>query len=96
MNEKEVTIKFFGRFRELTSRKEYSLAPGRAKKVNDALKALQDEVEGLRDEFLDENGNLLSRVNVFINGENILAKSGLDTGLKGGDTLAIFPPMGGG
>lgn len=96
MSKKEIRIKFFGKFRQLSSKREYTIQLDDSSIVRDALVELQKELEGLAGEFFDDDGSLLLRVNVFINGENIRVKSGLDTDLESGDTVTIFPPFGGG
>jgi molybdopterin synthase sulfur carrier subunit len=96
MTEKNIKVKFFGQFRELSARREYSISSTGSPTVSDALNEIQEELTGLEGEFFDEDGNLLDRVNVFVNGGNIRAKAGLDTVLEAGDKITIFPPFGGG
>jgi len=96
MSERKIRIKFFGIFRELSSRRDYSVKLTDFSTVKSVLEGLEKELDGLEDEFFDDDGNLLSRVNVFVNGENIRVKSGLDTVLGEGDKITIFPPFGGG
>jgi molybdopterin synthase sulfur carrier subunit len=96
MTEENIKVKFFGRFRELSDRREYSIGLADSPTVSDALKEMQKELTGLEGEFFDEDGNLHARVNVFVNGGNIRTKSGLDTVLETGDKITIFPPFGGG
>ena len=49
-------------------------------------------IEGLR----TSGGELSNGVIVLVNGVNVHALEGLDTRLKPQDTVAIFPPIGGG
>ena len=51
---------------------------------------------GLRPEMVDEQGNLLQRIQIMVNGRNIRYLNGLDTVLSDTSSVAIFPPVGGG
>ena len=51
---------------------------------------------GLRPEMVDEQGNLLQRIQIMVNGRNIRYLNGLDTVLTETSSVAIFPPVGGG
>jgi molybdopterin synthase sulfur carrier subunit len=50
----------------------------------------------LQGQILDEEGDLLPHVNVFLNGRDIRYLSGLDTPVDGEAELFIFPPVAGG
>lgn len=50
----------------------------------------------LRAEMLDANGNLLRRIQIMVNGRNIIYLNGMDTVISPSDSIAIFPPVGGG
>lgn len=50
----------------------------------------------LRSEMVDEQGNLLQRIQIMVNGRNIRYLKGLDTVLTDTSSVAIFPPVGGG
>jgi molybdopterin synthase sulfur carrier subunit len=88
-----VRIKFFAHFRELfgAKDKELPLAPGAT--VKDILDVLCDTAERRRIVF---DGELKPHVVVMKNGSSILSLKGLATALDAGDTLAIFPMLGGG
>jgi molybdopterin synthase sulfur carrier subunit len=65
------------------------------------IRALFEELAGrYGDGFLEglksEEGELSTGVIVLVNGVNVHALEGLDTVLKAQDTVAIFPPIGGG
>jgi molybdopterin synthase sulfur carrier subunit len=49
-----------------------------------------------RERIFDSGGGLRSDVTAFLNGRNVLFLQGLDTVLKNGDKLALFPPVFGG
>ena len=46
--------------------------------------------------ILDDEGDLLPHVNVFLNGRDIRHLSGLETPVDGESELFIFPPVAGG
>jgi len=88
-----IRIKFFANFRELFGAKDKELpfAPGAT--VKDILDVLCDTPELRRLVF---DGELKPHVVVMKNGSSILSLKGLATPLEIGDTLAVFPMLGGG
>ncbi len=46
--------------------------------------------------LIDNNGNLLSSAIILVNGKNVHHLQKLETVIKDGDELALFPPGGGG
>ena len=63
--------------------------------VGEALDAVFDEHEGLR-ERITEDGGLRRFVNVYVSGEDIRFKDGLATALEEGDEVQILPAVAGG
>jgi molybdopterin synthase sulfur carrier subunit len=51
---------------------------------------------GLRPEMVDEQGRLLQRIHIFINGRSIAFGDGVATVIPSDAFVAIFPPVGGG
>jgi sulfur-carrier protein adenylyltransferase/sulfurtransferase len=64
--------------------------------VRSVLDALVGQSPGLRPHLLAEDGSLRSFVNVYVNGEDVRARSGLETPIGAGDELAIVPAIAGG
>ncbi len=64
--------------------------------VKAVLDALLAEAPGLRPQLLADDGTLRTFVNVYVNGEDARARSGLETRLSDGDELAIVPAIAGG
>jgi adenylyltransferase/sulfurtransferase len=61
-----------------------------------ALAALVSEQPDLRRHLLGDDGRLRTFVNLYLNGEDVRSRSGLDTRLSDGDELAIVPAIAGG
>lgn len=63
--------------------------------VGEALDAVFTEHETLR-ERITEDGTLRRFVNVYVSGEDIRFRDGLDTALDEGDEVTILPAVAGG
>ena len=63
--------------------------------VGEALEAVFQRHEGLR-ERITEGGELRRFVNVYVAGEDIRFKDGLETALDDGDEVTILPAVAGG
>ena len=63
--------------------------------VGEALDAVFDAHDGLR-ERITEDGTLRRFVNVYVSGEDIRFRDGLDTELTDGDEVTILPAVAGG
>ena len=63
--------------------------------VGEVLDAVFDQHEGLR-ERITEDGTLRRFVNVYVSGEDIRFKDGLETALDDGDEVTILPAVAGG
>jgi len=91
-----ITVKFFANFREAVGQERVEIAV-----VKDVAALLGELVRrfGKRvAEQLYEPGSkkLRETVNVLVNGHGINLLSGINTKLKDGDVVAIFPPVSGG
>ena len=89
-----VKVKFFTYFRELFAVKEKEVALQVGTTVRDVLAVLCDSAER-RSEIFD-GGKLKPHIVVMKNGAGIQSFQGLETPLKDGDVLSVFPLMGGG
>ena len=63
--------------------------------VGEALDAVFDEHDDLR-ERITEDGGLRRFVNVYVSGEDIRFREGLETELTDGDEVTILPAVAGG
>jgi molybdopterin synthase sulfur carrier subunit len=89
-----VKAKFFAYFRGLFGGRERDVAVGEGGTVRDALAVLCDTNERRREVF--EGDGLKPHLVVMVNGVHVESLRGLETPLSPGDTLAVFPMLGGG
>jgi len=89
-----VKVKFFAYFRDLFGGRERELGLGGGSTVGDALARLCDTDERRREIFA--GGELKPHLVVMVNGVPVQSLQGQATPLADGDTLALFPMLGGG
>jgi MoaD family protein len=89
-----VKIKFFAYFREMFGTKEKDLNVSRGSSLRRVLEILADTPARRAGIFAGDE--LQPHLVVMINGAALPVSTGLETPLKGGDVVAIFPLMGGG
>ena len=89
-----IKARFFANFRDLFGAREREIDLGARRTVGDALDLLCDTGERRAEIFAA--GGLRPHLVVMVNGVHINSLQGLDTGLSDGDTLAVFPFLGGG
>ena len=89
-----VKVKLFATLRESTGVSQLDLELT-GSKVADVIYTLVDMYPQLSS-MLDSSGKLKKFYKVFLNGRDIDHIKGLDSPIKEGDVLAIFPPVAGG
>jgi molybdopterin synthase sulfur carrier subunit len=89
-------VRIFATLRSLVGAKEVEVDVEAGDTVRNMLDKLTAEYPALRKRVLDDEGNLQSSINVFVNGRNIKFLDGLNSPIQEGDRLALFPPVGGG
>ena len=72
------------------------LPAGAPATVRDALLRLPATHPGISTSCSDEAGRLRENLQVFLNGENVRYRSGLDTLLTDGDEVYVIPLIAGG
>ena len=89
--------KLFANLAETAGTKQVEVAVDGGATFGDAFDALIETHPELREEVLDEDGDIREHIRVLRNESNpFVADDGFDTVLKEGDTLALFPPVSGG
>jgi MoaD family protein len=89
-----VKILFFATIRDYTQEKESSVDG--ASSIRELLLLLSGRYGAPFQAEVLEGDNISDRVIVLVNGKHIAHTGGQETPLKDGDTVAIFPIIGGG
>jgi molybdopterin synthase sulfur carrier subunit len=67
-----------------------------ASDVSAVIVELETRYPAIRGRLRDESGALRRFVNLYVNGEDVRFKKGLETSLNAGDELSIVPAVAGG
>ena len=62
----------------------------------EVVKSLEVQFPGLKARICDDDGELRSFVNVYINGEDVRFLNGMDSSVSSGDEVSIVPAVAGG
>jgi adenylyltransferase/sulfurtransferase len=89
-----VTVKLFANFREAAGKNQIEIQADDIKTLLDKLTKIGGAK--LAEQLYTKNGKLRDTVHILVNGRGINLLKGLNTRLKDGDTVAIFPPVSGG
>lgn len=89
--------KLFANLGETAGEREVTVDVESGDTVGDALSVLLETHPELREEVLNEDGELLDHIRVLRNSHDpFVTDDGLDTVLETDDELALFPPVSGG
>ncbi|MGD1009267.1 MAG: MoaD/ThiS family protein [Candidatus Aminicenantales bacterium] len=89
-----IKTKFFAYFRDLFAGRDRDVDIGDGRTVRDALNVLCDTPSRRAEIFAGNEPK--PHLVLMVNGVHIQSLQGLETELKTGDTLAVFPFLGGG
>jgi molybdopterin synthase sulfur carrier subunit len=88
-------VNFYATFRQVVGKKTVEISLEEGTSLRQLFEGIVRDYPGLRRELLDDQGEILGHVHVFINGRALaLLESGLDTRLQTEDVVSIFPPIG--
>ena len=62
----------------------------------EVVKSLEEQFPGLKARICDDDGELRSFVNVYINGEDVRFLDGMNSSVSSGDEVSIVPAVAGG
>jgi sulfur-carrier protein len=90
-------VNFYATFRQVVGKKTVEIPLKEGSTLHQLIEGVIRDYPGLRRELLDDKGEILGHVHVFINGRDLaFLEEGLDTSLQADDTISVFPPVGGG
>ncbi len=89
-----IEVEFFATIRELTGEKQSTVENTRT--VGDLLRLLSARYGPLLKEEIFDGDLLSDRVTILVNGMHIASTGELDTPLAEGDSVSLFPIVGGG
>lgn len=89
-------VRFFAAYRELANTKETGIELRSPATLEGVLDALFSQYPRLKQELLDDRGELRDYVAVLVNGRNVRDLMRGATPVREGDEIALFPPVAGG
>lgn len=92
----KITVKFYALLRRRLGAAALEIE-GDEMTVTELLRRAERQAgQRFLDELLDREKGLLTGAMILVNGENIRLKRNLQTRVRGGDTVDLFSPAGGG
>lgn len=92
-----IEVRFYAQLRSTTGTKAETVSLRDDHSVASLLRAVTAAHPGLQKELLDDEGALYGHVRVIINGHDLAHQpEGTGTQLEDGDSVSIFPAIGGG
>jgi sulfur-carrier protein len=92
-----VHMQFYSLLRLALQREKLDLPAGSNETIGQLLQRVQERVPTpFLHKLLDDQGGMHAGTIIMVNRRNILHLNGLDTPVKDGDQVALFPPGAGG
>lgn len=90
-------VNFYATLRPIVGQKTVELPIEDGATVQDVLEIIVEKYPDMRPELMDENGQLLGHVHLFINGRDApYLEKMMETKIKPTDKIDVFPAVGGG
>ena len=89
-------VKVYATLQTLVGSPEVDVNAGPGDTVAKALNELVSRYPSLKPRLFDQDGRLLDRIHVFLDGRDVRYLDGLDTIIGEEQEIRIFPPVGGG
>jgi len=89
-------IRVYATLRDLMGGAIYDMPVSPGATVGSVLEQLIERCPALGAKLWDANGRLTGYVTILLNGRSVAYLDGLESPVTDADTLALFPPVGGG
>jgi len=89
-------VKLYARIRQLAGAREVEIPAAAGDSVGEVLQRLVERYPKLDDAIWAADGSLAGHVAVLLDGRDVRHLKGEDTPIRDGQTLSVFPPVGGG
>ncbi len=90
-------VSFYATLRQIVGTKTVRFDVPEGATIGELITLIVTRYPGLRDELLDDHGELYRHVHVFVNGRDVpYLENRLDTVLQEDDNISVFPAVGGG
>ena len=91
-----IAVRFYGLLRRHLAEPCMEIRAGELSVAELLREAEKAAGKSFSPELLDPEKRLLAGAIILVNGENIRLRQGLETRVRGGDTVELFSPAGGG
>ncbi|RCK71760.1 MAG: Molybdenum cofactor biosynthesis protein MoaD [Anaerolineae bacterium] len=90
-------VNFYATLRAIVGQKTVEIDLNHGATIEELIHEIVKQYPALREQLLDEQGNLQGHIHVFVNGRDVYyLEQEHQTPLKAEDKIDIFPPVGGG
>jgi sulfur-carrier protein len=90
-------VTFYATLRQIVGSRQAEFSGQDGCTLRQLIAEMVGRYPALRSEILDEDGNLYGHIHIFINGrDSTLLDDSMETQIASGDTVSVFPPVGGG